>query len=643
LVDPPAINATSSFGNASCGLANGVINVSVSGGNAPYNYSWNTNDTLPNLSNLNAGTYSLHISDTYNCGQDITVTVNNIPIIAASVTASATTICEGDSVYLSFTDPGIISYSWNTGETTTTINVIPSSTSIYYLRTTDTLGCVTTDSVDIVVTPMPAASISYAGTPFCSNISSLQPVTLTGTSGGMFSSGPLLNYNASTGDIDPSSSTPGTYLVTYTIAASGGCQEVIDSTIVIVTSLPYASISYVGTPFCINNALPQAVTITGTTGGIYTTTPLGLTINSSTGVITPATSLISVYNVTYSVAAANGCPDFDTSTTIEIRDLASLTGTINISGQPINKGRVGLYTLDSTHIPKATAIALIDVNGIYSFTNVPSGNYLVRAIADSNNYPNAIPTYSGDEFRWDSSIVWSAVCGNSDTVNINVINIAPPTQAGAIISGFIWDDSDTLNQRRGIRKPGEPIKGVGVIIQRRPGGSASMRTTSDTITGQYVFANVDTGNYDIYVEMPSGTMVHTYDVSVDAATDVFENLDFFVDSTSGKIDTANVNNADSVFATRVITTVAPTGMSVKLFPVPVKELSRLIITTDKSTEIKLFIEDITGRSIVSSRNLDLEKGENSIALEELYSAPAGIYLIKVEGAEINVVMKVSKN
>ncbi|HMG82231.1 MAG TPA: hypothetical protein VK559_04280 [Ferruginibacter sp.] len=74
----------------------------------------------------------------------------------------------------------------------------------------------------VIISPIPAAIISYAG-PYSSTNAVAQAVTLTGTHGGTFSSSAGLTINAVTGAVTPSTSTIGTYTVTYTIAAAGGC------------------------------------------------------------------------------------------------------------------------------------------------------------------------------------------------------------------------------------------------------------------------------------------------------------------------------------------------------------------------------------------------------------------------------------
>lgn len=54
--------------NVSCnGQANGSVSVTVSGGTAPYTYSWNTGETSSSINNLSGGNYTLIITDAENC------------------------------------------------------------------------------------------------------------------------------------------------------------------------------------------------------------------------------------------------------------------------------------------------------------------------------------------------------------------------------------------------------------------------------------------------------------------------------------------------------------------------------------------------------------------------------------------------
>jgi hypothetical protein len=121
----------------------------------------------------------------------------------------------------------------------------------------------------LIISPQPASVISYTGSPFCQSITTPQVVTLTGTTGGVFSASPTgLTINPLSGAITPSSSLTGTFTVTYTIAPSNGCSAFSTTTPVTVVPVPSASISYPGTPYCSNTGLVP-VLFSGTTGGIF--------------------------------------------------------------------------------------------------------------------------------------------------------------------------------------------------------------------------------------------------------------------------------------------------------------------------------------------------------------------------------------
>ncbi len=182
---------------------------------------------------------------------------------------------------------------------------------------------------------MPAATISYAGSPFCKTLGAGQPVTQTGTAGGTYTAAPAgLSINAATGAINPSASTAGGYTVTYTIAAAGGCGVVTATTPVTITALPTAAISYTGSPWC-TTAGVQNVTLVGTAGGAYTAAPAGLTINGVTGAITPGTSTAGAYTVTYTIAAAGGCAVVTATANVTVTALP--VATINYAGSPFCK------------------------------------------------------------------------------------------------------------------------------------------------------------------------------------------------------------------------------------------------------------------------------------------------------------------
>jgi hypothetical protein len=326
----PVINLTSV--NETCtGVSNGTATASPSGGAPGYTYSWSTIpiQTTQTATGLSAGTYTCAVTDANGCvaTQNVTITANN-PTISGILS-----VCVGVTSQLTGSDSPNVGTLWassmggvaTVSSTGLVTGVTIGTTTITY---TNSLGCTTTASVTI--TAAPSASISYADSPFCNTLTSAQSVTQTGTTGGTYSSTTGLSLDASTGAITPSTSTAGTYTVTYTIAEAG-CAAVSTTTSVTITAAPSANISYAGSPFCNTLSSAQDVTQTGTTGGTYSSTT-GLSINASTGAVTPSASTAGTYTVTYTLAASGGCSAGTTTATITI--IAAPNASISYAGSP---------------------------------------------------------------------------------------------------------------------------------------------------------------------------------------------------------------------------------------------------------------------------------------------------------------------
>ena len=127
------------------------------------------------------------------------------------------------------------------------------------------------------------------------------PIIL-GESGGVFSSSAGLIINAGTGQINTSSSTPGTYTVNYTIPSS--CSSASSRSITIDPSNTI-DFSYPSNTVCLTEGIVSP-TLTGPAGGVYYSDPPGPYIDKDSGDITTASSTIGEYDVYYSRNASFG-------------------------------------------------------------------------------------------------------------------------------------------------------------------------------------------------------------------------------------------------------------------------------------------------------------------------------------------------
>ncbi|KAA9333493.1 hypothetical protein F0P96_11040, partial [Hymenobacter busanensis] len=92
-------------------------------------------------------------------------------------------------------------------------------------------------AIQVNVTTPATADFSYAAASYCTSATAAATPTLgTGATAGTFSSTSGLTLNATTGAITPATSTPGTYTVTNTVAAAGGCGAVTSTTTVTITA-----------------------------------------------------------------------------------------------------------------------------------------------------------------------------------------------------------------------------------------------------------------------------------------------------------------------------------------------------------------------------------------------------------------------
>ena len=216
----------------------------------------------------------------------------------------------GDNYGYPFTVPGVMSI------THSTLGAAPGNAPrldlyYYFYDWLVSTGCESPrEPVVATVQPAPTATMSYAGSPYCSDGGNAS-ITFTGTTGGTFSSSSGLSINSATGAVDLGASTPGTYTVTYTIAASGVCPQFDFTTPITVTEAPAATIAYTGSPYCADFGTATVIR-TGTAGGTYSSTT-GLVIDPVTGSVDLGASVPGVYTVTYAIAAGGGCSAFSTT------------------------------------------------------------------------------------------------------------------------------------------------------------------------------------------------------------------------------------------------------------------------------------------------------------------------------------------
>lgn len=282
-----------------------------------------------NIAASTPGTYSVTYAtlvDPTTCTDAGTITV---PVTINALAVPNTTyfynpICGLETTLNPQTDPNFVTggvFSSTAGLDINSDGVInvgnstPGTYTVLYNLAQNDASCqaAAVDIAATVVITAPNTAITgfnYTNTSVCSNDTSslVANLDLGFTTGGSFSATPAgLSINATTGEINIASSTPGVYAVVYSVGSNlttctnGGTSAAVTITIT-PTTTPVAGFTY-STNYCYGTTTVMPSTDLGfDTTGTFTVSG-GLTINPSTGELNLSGATPGQYTVTYNVLA----------------------------------------------------------------------------------------------------------------------------------------------------------------------------------------------------------------------------------------------------------------------------------------------------------------------------------------------------
>ncbi|MBL0343394.1 MAG: SprB repeat-containing protein [Bacteroidetes bacterium] len=521
---------------------NGSINLSASGGTAPYSYNWSNGQSTQNLSGLVVGTYTVTISDANGCSSIQSATVTQpAAALNSSVGSSQNVNCFGGNngtVNLNVsggTSP--YTYVWSNGQITQNLAGLSSGT--FTVTVTDVKGCTSVLSTAIT---QPASALSSA-------LNVTQDVNCFGGNNGTIDltvnggTGPY-TYNWSNGQStqDLTGLSSETYSVTVTDAK--GCTTIVNGTVSQPSAALNGNTSVLSTVSCFGGSDGQvSLSINGGTA------PYTYTWSNSQS--TQNLSNLSSGTYTVTVTDANGCTVVKNATVSQpsIALSGSTTTTANISCFSGNNGAIDLtvaggtapYTYnwsngaisqDLNSLPAGSYnVTITDANGC---TAASSGTISqpVGALSANINISQNIPCFGGGNGAINLTIAggtapyicnWSNGASSQDisglAAGVYTVTITDANGCNSIASGTITQPSAALSSSISGNQP--------VLCNGGNNGSLSLNVTGGTFPYDFIWSNGQTtqdilnltaGTYTVTITDANGcTTIKTGTVTQPAA------------------------------------------------------------------------------------------------------------------------------
>jgi gliding motility-associated-like protein len=249
LTDPAAIVANTSSTDANCGVADGSVSLTASGGTGTLTYLWSTNDNTATVNNLTAGNYSVTVRDANSCTVVRTASISNIGAPQGSYSSTDVSCNGGNDGSISFTINGGVppyQYDWNPAvSSNASANGLSAGT--YNVTITDDASCALLFSVDITE-PLPITISIQPTDASCGASNGSAVATASGGTG-------TLNFVWSNQQIGANASglSAGSYTVTVTDASS--CSSVQSAVVGTTASNPVFEFELTDTLLCLGSSI----------------------------------------------------------------------------------------------------------------------------------------------------------------------------------------------------------------------------------------------------------------------------------------------------------------------------------------------------------------------------------------------------
>jgi hypothetical protein len=417
--------------NISCGGASdGFIDLTISGGAAPYSVSWSSGQLTEDIDSLPAGIYTYVVEDANGCFATGSITLVEPDGLASFISTSDYNgyeiSCNGlsdGSIDLTVTDgTPPYTYLWTGGAVTEDLNDMPAGN--YIVEITDANGCLATDSVELtqpdelVLTPIDTLEV------LC-NADANGALTVEAI-GGV----PAYTYTWSDGQTGPTADSlaMGTYSVVVTDL--NGCQDSTQMFLAEPTLLDVSLTQLLDvTCFEADNGIIDVSVVGGTAPYSY---------NWSNNAVTEDLNPIAAGTYSLEVMDANGCSD-TLSATITQPDLLLMTvdTVIDATCSGAENGEITVQAQGGT-APYVYTWPDLGLAGP-TVSGLSAGVYEVQVV-DANGCAWSLNVVVGQPSSIDASLVIQTEVSCNGLEDASVL---ATVSGGTAPYSYLWSNNDT--------------------------------------------------------------------------------------------------------------------------------------------------------------------------------------------------------